>query len=331
MATNDSSITNPYKNCTGVSAACPINRTVLGYYPNLGSGYFFAIAFALCLVATVVLGVAKRTWTYSAALTCGLVLEIVGAYDQLTPSTGYIGRIQLSANPWNGSAFKLQISTIILGPTFICISIYLTVKHVALALNPSVSRIPANWYPLIFLPADVSCIVIQAIGGGIAAAASNTKPELQKSGNRAIIAGVVLQVLVLGAFGAMGTDYLVRVSRFMRLPEAQDTDGIKVWHDGRFRTFTAAVSVAYLAIFIRCIYRIAGMAGGWGNHIMQDEPSFLILDGTPILVATAALTIVHPGIFFPQMSHNAVARRADQKSARRSAAADGDMTYKAKV
>ena len=25
--------------------------------------------------------------------------------------------------------------------------------------------------------------------------------------------------------------------------------------------------------------RIAEMAGGWGNHIMQDEPSFVVLEG----------------------------------------------------
>jgi hypothetical protein len=24
---------------------------------------------------------------------------------------------------------------------------------------------------------------------------------------------------------------------------------------------------------------IAEMAGGWGNHIMQDEPSFIVLEG----------------------------------------------------
>jgi hypothetical protein len=25
--------------------------------------------------------------------------------------------------------------------------------------------------------------------------------------------------------------------------------------------------------------RIAEMAGGWGNEIMQDEPSFIVLEG----------------------------------------------------
>lgn len=27
------------------------------------------------------------------------------------------------------------------------------------------------------------------------------------------------------------------------------------------------------------VNRIAEMAGGWGNKIMQDEPSFIVLEG----------------------------------------------------
>ena len=65
------------------------------------------------------------------------------------------------------------------------------------------------------------------------------------------------------------------------------------------------------------------MVGGWGNHIMQDEPSFLVLDSSLVLLGSALLTIFHPGIYFPQMRHNAVARRqqrADEKaSAKRDA------------
>ena len=44
------------------------------------------------------------------------------------------------------------------------------------------------------------------------------------------------------------------------------------------------------------------MAGGWGNHIMQDQTSFVILDSTLILVTVYLLTVFHPGIFFPQMA-----------------------------
>lgn len=69
------------------------------------------------------------------------------------------------------------------------------------------------------------------------------------------------------------------------------------------------------------------MAGGWGNHIMQDQPSFLVLDSSLVLVGSALLTIFHPGIFFPQMRHNAVARRQERanekESAKRDAASAG--------
>lgn len=262
----DCSAFSRIKDCVEVGPCCRVENTVLGYYPNLGSGYFFTIAFGICLVGSIVLGAWKRTWTFSAALVCGLILETAGKsifslsfdmnHDKLTTSLlGYVGRIQLSSNPFNEHAFELQICTIILAPTFLCAAIYLTLKHVALALSPELSRIPAAWYPRVFLPADLSCLIVQAIGGGIAAAAGHTKPALQRDGNRAIIAGIVLQVLVLGFFGFMGADYFIRVGKFMRTPEAQGTEGLKVWRDRNFRIFAGAVSAAYSAVMIRCIYR----------------------------------------------------------------------------
>ncbi|EFY92466.1 RTA1 domain protein, putative [Metarhizium acridum CQMa 102] len=318
--------------CTEVSALCPVDETVLGYYPNLGSGIFFSIAFGICLIAAFSLGMWKKTWTYTAAITIGLILETAGMYlkpprempsdiplvrhDHLFPlrteqphgqhtfivQTGYVGRILLHYNPWNESAFELQICAIILAPTFVCVSIYLTLKHAALHLNPRLSRIPPRWYPRIFLPADLSCLIVQAIGGGIAAAAGHTKPRLQEDGNRAIIAGVVLQVLVLAVFGAMGTDYFARAARHVRTAEATPAE-LALWRDSKFRAFVLGVTGAYVAVLVRCIYRIAEMAGGWGNKIMQDEPSFLVLDSSLILVTVYLLTIFHPGIFFPQMAN----------------------------
>jgi hypothetical protein len=174
--------------------------------------------------------------------------------DEILTDTGYIGRIQMDPNPWNSSAFQTQICCIIIAPTFICAAIYLTLKHVALALSPDLSRIHPRWYPRIFLPADLSCLIIQAIGGGVAAAAKRNQPELARNGNRTIIAGVVLQVIVLLAFGAMGTDYYLRVKKYLHSSEAAP-ESLRVWQDKKFRMFGFAVSGAYFAILTRCIYR----------------------------------------------------------------------------
>jgi hypothetical protein len=101
--------------------------------------------------------------------------------------TGYIGRSILSHNVWNGDAFKLQIVAIVLGPTLVCAGLYLTLGYVVEALDRTLSRFPPRFYPIFFIPADVSCLVIQAIGGGIAAAAGYDNPGLLVHGNRTIM------------------------------------------------------------------------------------------------------------------------------------------------
>lgn len=161
-------------------------------------------------------------------------------------------------NPWNQGAFEMQICCIIIAPTFICAAIYLTLKHVALNLNPSLSRIAPVWYPRLFLPADLSCLIVQAIGGGIAAAAGKTNTKLQEGGNRAIIAGIALQVVVLVVFGIMGVDYFLRVKKYMASGQA-DGQALAVWRNKKFRTFGYAVMAAYAAVLIRCIYRFVAL------------------------------------------------------------------------
>lgn len=49
---------------------------------------------------------------------------------------------------------------------------------------------------------------------------------------------------------------------------------------GRFVWFVRAASFAFVAVLIRCIYRVAEMAGGWANPIMRDETTFIVLDST---------------------------------------------------
>lgn len=98
---------------------------------------------------------------------------------------------------------------------------------------------------------------------------------------------------------------------------------LALWRDGKFRVFVFGIAGAYAAVLIRCIYRyvfdppftllcemeltfggrIAEMAGGWGNEIMQDEVSFLVLDSSLMVVTVYLLTIFHPGLFFPQMAN----------------------------
>lgn len=73
-----------YDECTEVSAFCPVEATVLGYYPNKGGNIFFALCFGVLTIASLVLGIWKRTWTFAATLTAGIFLETCGMYTNLS-------------------------------------------------------------------------------------------------------------------------------------------------------------------------------------------------------------------------------------------------------
>jgi hypothetical protein len=75
---SNTTLQQSYRVCTEVSALCPVSRTVLGYYPNLGANIFFAIGFGLCFFAVLSVGIWKRTWSFMIAVASGCVLEMVG-------------------------------------------------------------------------------------------------------------------------------------------------------------------------------------------------------------------------------------------------------------
>jgi hypothetical protein len=56
--------------------------------------------------------------------------------------------------------------------------------------------------------------------------------------------------------------------------------------------------VAYLAVLIRCIYRVAEMAGRLGNPSMQNQAAFMVFEGVMCAIACVVLNVFHPGEIF---------------------------------
>lgn len=87
---NETSRGSLFRMCTEVSELCPVERTVLSYYPNFGANLFFAITFGLLVLLSGGLGVWKRTWTFTVAVTGGTILETVG---ELRPEARHESRL----------------------------------------------------------------------------------------------------------------------------------------------------------------------------------------------------------------------------------------------
>lgn len=56
--------------------------------------------------------------------------------------------------------------------------------------------------------------------------------------------------------------------------------------------------VATVTIFVRSIFRVAELNGGFNGSLANNEITFMILEGAMIVIACACLTIFHPGPCF---------------------------------
>lgn len=75
-----------FYSCTEVGPSCPVQATVLGYYPNLGANAALAAGFAGCALATLAIGIWTKTgWTYTAAVVLGCLMEVLGEFWSPAP------------------------------------------------------------------------------------------------------------------------------------------------------------------------------------------------------------------------------------------------------
>lgn len=259
----DPSHVNPL-HCTAVTPHCPVEASIYGYYPNFACNAFFVALFGFCLFVNFFFGVRYRTWTYMLAMCLAC----------LSSAIGYAGRVMMRNNPYNMTGFQVQICCLTLSPAFNSAAIYLILKHVVRCFGREWSRIRPKYYTWGFITADFLALVLQAVGGAMAATAGDDDGK-RDIGDRLMISGISWQVLTLLIFGIMINDYSIRrlLSKTPLSPQAKMTI-----NDIKFRIFAISLVLTYFSVFTRCVYRIAEMSGGWRNPIMQNQDLFIGAD-----------------------------------------------------
>ncbi|KAJ5983217.1 hypothetical protein N7481_005316 [Penicillium waksmanii] len=280
----------PPSECTEVTPDCPVEGTIYGYAPNAVASYAFCIIFAICALVQVIQMLKWRTWSFGVAMFLGSISEVAG----------YVGRILLHNNAYSSTGFETQICTLTMAPAFWSAAIYLTLKHEVNILGPKFSVLRAKWYPFIFVTCDLISLSLQGAGGGLAATATTTQGSAV--GSDVMLAGIVWQVATLTVFGILSVQFFLRVKK---APKYQlSVDAQKLWKSRKFWFFCWGIVVAFTTTYIRCVYRIAEMAGGWRNSIMQDETGFIVCESIMCVLSVVALCIAHPGFCLEQMRGN---------------------------
>lgn len=195
---------------------------------------------------------------------------------------------------WLTSIYSYLICLTI-GPAFLTASIYLCLSRIIIVYGARISRFAPATISTVFMVSDFISLVLQAAGGALSSTADDKKSS--DHGRYIMIAGLAWQVLSLGIFMLVWADFLLRLRR---ADESQKDARLSHVRTGtrRFVYFQYAVWLATILIFIRSVYRVVELQGGFHGTVASDEPSFMVLEGPMIFLAVLALTVLHPGYAF---------------------------------
>lgn len=276
---------DPNQGCT--KSTCPVSDPIYDYTPSLAATIIFLVLFALSGITHTWQGIRYRSWFFASVMVIGCTAEVLG----------YVAKLMLWNDPFSSTGFQLNVVVLTFAPAFYSAGIYYTLKHITLTFGPSFSRLHPSLYTWVFISCDLLSIILQAVGGGTASAAKNN--SVLRIGDDITIAGLVSQVFTLVVFGLCTLDYAiaVRQNSTALVPETVD-----LRRSLRFKLFLAALVLSYLTILLRCAYRVAELAKGWGpdNDILRNQSLFIGLDSVPCVIATLVLNVWHPGSCFPK-------------------------------
>lgn len=98
-----------------------------------------------------------------------------------------------------------------LAPALLTAGIYLCLGRVITVIGSENSRLKPKMYTIVFVGCDVFSLVLQSIGGGMAATAKDKKGS--DKGTNIMIAGLIVQVIFMTGFLAIWMDFILRTRR----------------------------------------------------------------------------------------------------------------------
>ncbi|KAG5368238.1 Sphingoid long-chain base transporter RSB1 [Yarrowia sp. C11] len=259
------------------------------FLPDYDANLAGVVLFGFILLVHLALGAYWRQWWFGICVSCGCVLEFLG----------FLGRfLSREISVFDQSYYIMQIVCLTLAPAFIMAGVYCILAKLVVVYGESYSRLGPIVYTIIFVVGDWVSIIIQAVGGGMAATKGNSN-----TGTWIMVAGIAFQVLVMSVFFLFYFEFLIRVYLGRRNAEILDSQAHKpdieeLRKKKKFPIFIAGQTVAIILIYTRSIYRIIELAGGWHGRLVINEVYMLVLDGLMMVLATYLLAIFHPGFMF---------------------------------
>ncbi|KAI0721809.1 RTA1 like protein-domain-containing protein [Fomitopsis betulina] len=254
-----------------------------GYVPTEWICILFIVLFFISTLVHAGQAVKYRLWWLLLTPCLAGILEVVG----------WIGRAWSSQSPYEKTPYLIQIICTIIGPTPFVAANFIILGQLIRLLGPCYSRLTPKWYTLIFCGCDVISLVIQALGGAIAAraVAQSTSP---KNGGHIMLAGIVFQMASITFYMIFATEFIIHylLDRPLHKSEQRRARGELT---KKTKLMLMGLVFSSILIYIRSIYRTIELADGFRGYIMSIERYFDWLDGGMVTLAMFSMNFLHPG------------------------------------
>ncbi|KAK8861618.1 hypothetical protein IAR55_002441 [Kwoniella newhampshirensis] len=283
-----------------------------GYTPTAWVCILFIVLFSVSGAIHIGQAIWFKYWVIFPTLAIGIALEIIG----------WAARYWSNQNILYDPPFLQQIITLIIAPVFFSAWCYTILGLGINRLGQQYSFLRPKWYLAIFVTCDIISLILQAVGGGWAASASDPIP---KTPTNIMVGGIIFQLVSMVLFTALAFDFILRASSGRQwrhrqsgpfseqgqgrgqgvgggnlFPEGEEKIG-EDRRDTRGWWFVmAGTAICSLMIIIRGVYRSIELVQGWNGYLISHEVYQDTLDGIPMILAVLAINIFHPGFFLPR-------------------------------
>lgn len=280
---------------------------------NMGANVFFCVVFGVLMIFHVLVGSLYHYWYYLCMLGIGSGLDF----------GGYLARSVSANDETLVNPFLVQIIVLTIAPAFIMAGVYYMLGRQLVYIGPGYSWLKPRWFSYIYISCDVISLVIQAVGGGMAAVALDSNKDTD-SGTHIMVAGIAFQVATMSTFFIIGGNFVMRawfralpdvkfsirnfVTLALNLPRAKELYThlepnynpafAHIRSRKLFPYIFSAIFVATALIYVRCIYRLVELAEGWTGYVIRHEAFLFTLDALMVFLTCTVFVPFHPGFIW---------------------------------
>ncbi|KAL2672696.1 hypothetical protein Neosp_013410 [[Neocosmospora] mangrovei] len=201
---------------------------------------------------------------------------------------GYAGRaISAKQTPdWAVMPYAMQSLLLLLGPTMLAASIYMTLGRLIVFLDADFySLVPIQNLTKVFVIGDVLSFLAQSGGGGMLSQAKTAGD--QKRGQNIIIFGLAIQLYFFGFFITVLHVFHRRINKS---PTRKSLSVTTPWKRLIFVLYAASG-----LIMVRSIFRIVEYITGSKGPLQSTEIYIYVFDAALMCITTALFNVFHPG------------------------------------